>query len=337
MRILPQSLRPLLAALICTGLHTGPIKASELGSSDYYPLGCFYPKGEQNYPIVKVEKKKILALVDGKEKTAKLSSIRFDRLETFAPGYIAVLDKSFTSTGSIKGSIDTNNMGKSGGRGLGVELNNFTSVGMSPTDHINIDLTLSTDQAVKDCYAAVFFGSKEGIAGDQTNELVVRFIELGELPAQSKIEKSLGFTVGNPEHKNLYDDFFVVFFSKGMPVRSSFDGAISKHFAARKQHEHAYYMKQYLENNPGKDLKPTPFYHFTPYLPEELYKQTGPIDCKVVFDIQPDGTVKTKAISGLEDEEAKIFLACRINEWLFFPELSNGTPEVKRTATVVRF
>jgi len=285
----------------------------------YYPLGCFYNEGELNYPIINARGGNPIAMIDGKLKKVSGSDIRFDRLELYADGYIDIKKTELEPLDSDARTVQV------------------TESGEKIPNRTFLDVAFISDKDIDECYAVVFSGSKAAIEARDVSELFVGYKTIGKITAGKVYEESLAINLFYSASVEGDQNYFIVFYDAGLPIRSQFDAEVSQHFITRRQQEFEFYLTQYLENNQNADLKQQPFYTYTPYLPKALYAQTGPIQTKVVLKIAADGSVSAASFSGLDDEEAKAFISKRISEWLFFPKLENGKAVATKIATMIEF
>jgi len=292
---------------------------AQISADNYFPLGSYYLSDEQYYPIATVDGSKPIARVEGKNVEFDSINARFQRTEVYKEGFITIVEQSAYGLNSDVRSVRTNeDTSKIPNRGF-------------------VDLEIRPDVSLEDCYAIAFSGSDDGYSGRNKDEFYVNFKEIGDLSAGVLHKQTIPILFPNSIDADRDIRYFIAFFSSGMPVRSSFESTIANHFLLNKQAEHRFYLDQYLANNSSKSLNKTAFFTYTPYLPKKLYDSVGPVSVKAVFTIQSDGSVRTNQLTGIEDEAAKSFLENRINEWLFFPAIKDGTAVSSKTATMIEF
>lgn len=291
-------------------------------ADDYYPIGCFYKAGEQYWPIAEVDGSRPIAKVDGERTTVSVEELRFDRVDLYGKGFIEIVSSDAY------------------GREREARADRFNDGNTDTTNQGFADVAFYSDIDIENCYAVVFSGKESTASETNLGELFVTIKSLGNVQAGVMQKETLPVLFENTNSSKeviTLTDYRIAFFGNTGHIRSSSDHDIANFFLSRKKEEHRFYMDQYVANNPGKSLKQTPFFIYTPYLPEAIYSETGPIDVKAVFTINGDGTVQTDKLIGLDNAEAETFLTNRINEWLFFPAIKDGHTAKIRTATKIAF
>ncbi|MGJ3241871.1 MAG: hypothetical protein ACFE0O_02775 [Opitutales bacterium] len=282
-----------------------------------FPAIIQYVDGDgRPHPVVGVRKN--IPLIQRGKRVVEVDTnqFRFERTTVYQRGYIQVLDTGFSDMEVMKNA-------------------NFFATTGEDTPRARFETRFRPNRSFTDLTAAVVAYRRIEERPDLNATLPSRitFNTIGEVEAGNERAVTLF-----ADHLGEFDKFtrlILLFYDQGLPVRTNLAQSVYAYLRPKEVAAHRSILEPYLANgrNEETDRPRQTVLAFTPYLPEPLYQEAGPIDAKARFIVGSDGIPRDITIEGVEHAEARQYLAWRVAEWQFLPKLEAGRP-VKETLRV---